>query len=457
MMEKKALEVEPRTVGRFALGGLVTGASTAALLNLLRKVNQMRQERQQALSTPQTDEDTIVLTLPGKQAEIKTDTPTKVERSTTTKSISVSGPGKQFRRVCDGTFGPKTAAGWPTLTASTLAGLGSTAVGAHLVNKIYEKRRQQELQAELDAAQEEYMDQLKQGKAADWIESTFAVPMDKDAQSSTFGFLDYPLAAAALLSVLGGGSTAFITKKLLDQKFQEAQSRGLDIPKVRRIVFQTQPGAAEKTGSMEDIDCVKAAFGVMLDRVGAETKVLAQPYVKEAMAEVDTSALKLLKLAQDTDILIEYLRQTPTLRNMIQRATMEQHPVLKHFRWGAKIPGVRGALDDKLYAKLRNMGPQTDAPTKIARAAMSTGDLIGGMLGGMVGGNNDAQPDEIANAVVAAQQKAESDKNTPEPTPEEQAEGVKLEASDPEAAAYLEQNKEKVLAVLKQMAATGKL
>jgi len=461
-MNKQAfLDINKTTVGRAALGGAVAGGSAMALLNLFRRAKEMSDERKALLHEPETDEDTIVIRLPPKASECTCTKPTKVTAVETTRRGEASGNGKQFRRVMDGTFGTKTASGWPTLTAATLAGGAGIGIGAHLVNKIYEKRRLKALKDELEAAQEEYMSSLQGSKMA--VDSLFAVPMSKGAQhseSKAFGFLDYPVSMAALLALLGTGGSAYITKKVLDQQFADAESKGLDKPKLKRIVFQTQPGAkmaGHEPGTQEDIDCVTAALGVMLDKVGERTVILDKPYVKSAMEKAGTTAGTLIKMAQNTDSLIEYMRGNPELRKMIQNAYIEQHPKYNKFKFLTKLPGAGRFMDNKLYAALQRL-PGTQAP-EVAKQAAPT-SLSGMMLSSVVGqriGDKDSNPEEIAAAVIKAQEAKEQASKKPKVTPEEQADGVQLAADDPEAAAYLEANRERVRAILKHMAATGKI
>lgn len=461
-MNKQAFKVDMPTVGRSALGGAIAGGSAMALLNLVRKAREMADDRSALLKRPETDEDTIVLTLPAKRGEVCLENkkkPTKVSNTETTKTVTVSGNGSQYRRAMDGTYGSKTAAGWPTLTAATLAGVGGVGVGAHLVNKLYERRREKSLKAELLAAQHEYMAKLQGGKTASVIEDLFPSSLGKEAQSKQFGFFDYPLAAAALMTVLGTGGAAYVTKKILDDRFQEAEQRGSDMPKVRRIVFQTQPNATEKVsgyepGTQEDLDCVEAALGIMVDKVGSRTLVLEAPYVKKAMADAGTSVIKLMKMAKNTDKLIEYLRGAPDLRRMIQNSYVEQHPTYSKYKFMTKLPGVGRIMDNKLYAAIQNMhGANTDG-VKSARPNSISGMFASSLVGSRLG-DRGAHPDAIAKAVVKAQ--GEDEKKKRKPSAADRVSGIQLGAADDESYDYLQKNQERVLELLKHMAATGRI
>jgi hypothetical protein len=553
-MDKRALEIDPNVVKRFALGGAITGGSAAALVNLIRMIRQLNEERKAAREPDETSEHTIHLTLPRKMAEVKNDPkdPSKVRKVEVTRVTVARGPGKQFRRACDGTFGMKTAAGWPTLTTAALAAMGSAAAGAAVVNRIYERRREKQLEAELDAAKQEYLDMLQggQGKMAEALDQLFgSVLFEKEGQvgGRTFGTLSYPLAFMALLSVMGTGGTAYLTKKILDEKLRQAKEKGLDTPRVRRIVFRSAPPMLGEGDEEEeeakvaeaDEEAIRASLGVMLDKVGHQTLVLDTPYVKEAMERAGTTIIGLFKMGQDIDELRAYLEGNPELRKMIQRATMEKHPILRHFKWSLKLPFIGPRADKKLMSRFDELFQKEVDPVELETpsgfgggygAGTGQGTRLGlrgkalksaqaspGMLAkhnpavnpklpppkenklgaktpeqkameagsakGAVGESNvykslkglkyavdlglspasviastvgstiadKASTENLAKAIVAAQQKAQAPEQEG-PSPEELASSVELEAADPEAKEYLEQNRERVLAILRQLA-----
>lgn len=471
-MQKQS--VDWPTVGRYAAGGAVTGAGAAALLNLIRYVRDMYKDKKERELPGGTTEDTIVLDLPRKAAEV---TP----KLTTTKTKTLIGPktSSQPRRM-DGTVGPSTlgpklAAGWPTLTLSAIAGVGGGTLGAMLVNKIYQERRHKQLEEELRATQEQYMTNLPQ-KASEFMPGLFDLPMTKQADSSSvFGYLNYPLAAMALLGLMGTGGAAYITKRVLDEKLRQATEEGLDLPKVKRIVFRTQPETAEpaKIASADDIECVKAALGVMLDRLDSTTKVLNTDYVKQAMDKANTCATTLMKEAGDIDTLMEHLQGTPELRKMIVRASMESHPLLKHFKWAYNLPLVQGMADKAMYSRIGgalNSQPKmqdsarmiggSEGHVNMASAEKQAQGLAGSALAGMVGStiSGQAARQQLVDALAEAEKSIELERQRKKKLPPDVAASqVELEASDPAAKEYLAANKQKVLKVLRNMAASGKL
>lgn len=470
-MRKEAIgNIELPTVGRMALGGALTGGSAMALLNLLRKAREMNDERKDRTKVPETDANTIVLRLPHVKAAESCDPcddKSKSPKVETTKTVTTEGTGGQYRRALDGTFGTKTAAGWPTLTASALAGMGGIGVGAHLVNRVYERRRIKSLKQELEAAQQHYMDSLVQGKTAEYVEELFPVSLEKSAQSRNFGLLDYPLAAMAIMSILGTGGTAYITKKLLDERFDDATKRERDIPQAKRIVFQSQPQpqapkpmepnpeedekrSGYEPGTQEDIDCVEAALGVMTDKLDTRTRVLEDAKVKSAMVKAGTSARRLFKLANNADELIAYMRGSPELRRMIQDAYIANHPTYSRFKALANIPGARRIMDRKLYGAI---GDWASGNTEVKEARMSLpGMLASSVIGSRIGGERSADPEAIAQAVVRANNEAANEEEQPEETPP-----IELQGADEGAQSYLAANHAQILKVLQEMRAEGKI
>lgn len=487
-MDKQAFEIDPEIVKRYAIGGALTGGSAAALINLVRMIRQMNEDRKAKQEPSETDENTIVLTLPRKTAEVKAEKkePTRVKKVEVTKVALTSGPKSQTRR-CDGTIGIKTASNWQTLTAAVLAAMGSAAAGGAVVNRIYDYRRQKQLEDDLEAAKQEYLDALQgQGKMAEALDSFFSYPgMDKDAQEGgrVFGTLSYPIAAAALLTILGTGGTAYLTKKILDEKLRAATEKKLDMPKIKRIVFRSAPEESEEEDeelkvAEAEVDAIRASLGVMLDKVGYETKVLETGYVKEAMAKAGTSTIKLLKMAQDIDALKDYLADNPELRELIQRATMEKHPVLRYFKWGLKLPGVGRIADRKLMERFEDtfqaaptaketligLNPVHKTPyghyfgrrgAELAKEGqISTGSILASTIGSTLADN--ASEERLADALVNAQQRAKKEE-AKELSPEEIAQKIELASTDEDAAEYIAQNRERILAILQEMAEADQL
>jgi hypothetical protein len=457
-MDKKAIDINPSVVSRYAAGGLLTGAGGAAALSLVRMLREMRLKQQAA--EPETDENTIVLTLPRKTAEVTTKRPTTPKVVPAIKRSTIKGKGNQPRRP-DCTFGPslKYATAWPSLSAGWLAGLAGTAAGAHLVNRVYQRHREKVLQTDLDAARQEYLDALSGSqKTADFL----GLPtFDQEKDASVTGMLNWPLAMATVLSILGAGGTGYVTKRVLDEQLRDSQSRGLDIPKANRIVFRSQPKPAasvpidpdeedeEKTASAQDIECIKAAVCVMVDRLDPNPGILTDPGVKQACDKAGVTRDELLKAAQDIDALLAHLQKSPELQTMITRASMEKHPVLKHFRWASKLPMIGKMMNNRSMGRLEQLlrpaastiqppRPQLMAP-KVAMSGVLT-SLIGSSIA------ERANAQQLPPAVEA---KA--------PVAPRSVDSIQLDAEDPEAQAYMDKNKQQIKMLIEQLIQQGKL
>lgn len=512
-MKKEAITVDPATVARYALGGLAIGGSGAALLNLIRTIRDMKQEHAQATATPETSEDTIVLTLP-KKASILEDIgtpagepepkhtlnpheepkevskplereptrknqlgdqklpprPGTVQASTKTlkRESMIEGKHRQARHH-DGSWGirtmPKTAdgaTGWPTLTAGVLAALTGGTLGAQLVNTIYTKRRERKLEQQLNSARKEYLDMImSKGGSGD----LFKEAMDKEAIS---GFVNYPLAMGALLTLLGSGGVAYITKKIMDEKLRSATEMGMDAPKAKRIVFRTatdpedkaEEKKVKKAEDSEAAECARAALGIMLDHVSGTTAIMDTPYVKEALEKSAIRPGGVTSATPDIDNLLSILQSSPALRRAIQRATMERHPMLRHFKWSLGVPGIGALADRSLYSKVRsNLAP----PINNLKTAMNKNavmpitnfgrEIITSMVGSELAGQNQAE--SIAKEILKQQAlQSQAGRQAPAKVRDEK---IELAASDPKAKAYLEKNKIKVMKVIQKMIDEGKL
>jgi len=420
-------------------------------------IRDMRQQQIAAETPDETDENTIVLTLPRKAAEVVTDKPTTV---TTTKpavtTSSSTGPGRQYRRPA-GTFGNKTATAWPTLTVGVLAGLAGTAAGAHIVNRVYQRHRERQLEMDLEGARQEYLDALGGSKQADALDQLLGLDgLEKEGVNIT-NVLNVPLAASAIMTILGAGGAGYITKRILDEKFRESKDRGLDMPRVERIIFRSEPKPQlaegvpissdeqeeeeEKEASAEDITMIKAAVCVMMDSLDTEPRILNTPYVKDACAKAGLDKESLLKSAQDINTLLEYLRGNNELQTLLTRASMEQHPALKHFRWATKLPFIGDMANKRTMSKIEG----AFAP-KVAGAFPLLTSILGSSIAESAG------RDDTAERVVAIQQ-AQARKAKPE----DEAKKIDVSAEDPGAQEYVDENRARIVALLEQLVRQGKL
>ena len=470
-MNKQALNVDPKVVGRYALGGAMVGGGGAAILNLAHLVRQLREERAKVMKPLETDENTIVITLPKKAEVLPGDgkKPTGVvHKSGSNVEDYQLNRGKQARKVLSQQFGPKLAmdkvahgaTGWPTLTASILAALGGGAGGALLVNKLYEAQRERRLKQELDASKQDYMSLLsgQDVKGASLIDEAFTFETG-EKQADTFGVLNYPLAAAAVLTLLGSGATGYLTKKILDEKLRAAQEQSLDTPKVKRIVFrsETEPDVS-KHASAEDRGTVLAGLMIMMDRVGGVNRFTTCPEVKAALDRAGMTADELVKKADDFDVLTQHLQANPDLRKSVlgvANTYMTKNPMMRGInRIGLNIAPFRHAAERKLYGtldKLRyNVQPGSFSGFKTSQDAASIGMTL---LGKNISGTS-IKPEELTNIIAKAQEDAKQ-KELMQGTKEH--DNVEIVSKGREATRYLTANQKKIQAVVKRLAAEGQL
>lgn len=490
-MQKQALTVDPAIVGRYAAGGALAGGGTAALVNLVHMINAMRAEKKKRLTPTETDENTIVLTLPPKQADIIDKQVSSITGPKLTKTGPQSGeyalgrgpnPG-QSRNSGSMKFGPKLCmgksaagtAGWPTLTASMLAALAGGAGGASLVNKLYEVQRERRLKADLEAAKQEYMDMLSGNavKGASIIEDMFDYADNEKQAGDTFGVLNYPMAAMAILTILGSGATGYLTKRILDEKLHDAQGRSMDVPKVKRIVFRSAPESdPTKVASDDDRHAVAAGLMVMLDKVGGTTRFVDMPAVKTALDNNKITAQDLIKEAGDWDVLFDHLKTAGDLRDRLYDTYVkytEKNPVKSFFkRTALKFPAVRRYADKKLdsaLSGLRNLIPSslqdkmsqdlaTTLDSDVLSPLMRAGTTLfgGAAVGKMM--DKSLTPQELAQLIVSAQEEAQQTKllkDTKVP------DTVQVGAQDPKAKTYLIKNQGKIQSIIKRLAAEGQI
>lgn len=505
-------KIDPNVVGRFALGGLVSGGATMALVNLVRMLKHMNNYREDVSKNPETDENTIVLSLPEKGAEISGATAcssiSKTTGAVTKNTSSAYTPKNQFRN--SGAFGSslsKSAANWQTLTAATLATMGSAITGVTVMNKLYQWKREKILKDKVEAAKQEYLGMLsnssdKVGSSMDVLFN--AANLEKTA-ASTFGMLNYPMAMAALVGILGAGGTGYIVKTMLDAKAKEYEEKGLDIPKVKRIIFKSNPHkthhhgdpkeedpAVTSKGVMQasdptidkisevvltsgEVDSIKAALAVYIDYMDTTTRIMNEPVLKQAMADLGVTQRSMLKLAQDFNPdaykeLMDFFNKDPKgqqLQQLFIRAAMAKHPTLKHFQWASNLPIISGMAKNKFNATMENaIGPgdmSASMPKGMPDLQPKAGayvpgslqaDITGSLIGTTLANQNSAK--EVAHEILQAQEDAAKERATRK-TPEETAEAIQLDAVGPEAKEYLAHNKARVRALLKRLVMQGKI
>jgi len=477
-MNKEAMDPRLESILRAAGSGALVGGGSMALLKFVHMLSEMRQRKREEMENKE-EKGTITLTLPPKLSEVT-----------------------------------KKGYGWPTMTAKWLAGLGGLGLGATVVNKLYNKIEEQKLQRKLENAQQEYLDLLTRGeqsKYAHCLDSLCGVipnKVEKEAASP----LDPGIAAFALLTILATGSAGWLGKRVLDAKLREAQEQGLELPKLKRVVFKTAPAQLtegdeeeEEDKAAADINVLPAALGVMLDKVGNRTIVLNDNNVKKAMLKANVTIRGLFKRATSGNSLFDFLEVNPELSSAIKQAMIKTHPFMP------KTPGTTPEPETMPYTPGTTPEPETmpytpgttpepetmpytpgttPEPTPMQSTPASTFNIqkllkslqapetssdtwfknlksqqenipkaplpqlspkaasLAGIISSITGST-------IAKSIADKKPAPEViQKKEPEPI---NIESIKLIAKDPEAQAYLDAHKELILNVLRKLRSQGKI
>lgn len=315
------------------LSGILGGAGVSAAANLLRQFRELRKPNKE-----ETDDETIVLTLPPKAAGAGYDGmaeakpgETKITANGGTQSRDGGKYGKGFGvpkkekdavKCADGNPGPNTVG---TVVANALGLTAGGLLSYDLVSRLFDAMNERRLKRKLQAAQESYINAMTGAskRAAAVLRVTDPVehvlckePLEKTAgvlgglsdllPDAATNALRYPTAAYILALLAGTGATSYVTKKVLDREFPEEKLKK-DISRPTRIVFRTVGGkpelaegekGQEKAASAETCAALTTLLPVYMDVVeGQPSRTLAEPYRKIAAAN-NTDAAGLLKMAQ---------------------------------------------------------------------------------------------------------------------------------------------------------------
>jgi hypothetical protein len=191
-MKKKAIDWNK--VAPMMSGGLMLGGGVGAAVALYKLMNRLNENRKKEKDTSY-DDDTLYLTTTAPDPE-------------DAKSAS-----------------EKKATSPTTVLAGGLGGLLAAYVGYKGVDAIYNKVRQSRLQAELDEAQNIYLDRLQQGKQAS---------MEKEALGSNLDRMGAGAMAVPLLVALG---SALITNRVMSKANPKIKKPGKN--NLRKIVLKS--------------------------------------------------------------------------------------------------------------------------------------------------------------------------------------------------------------------------
>lgn len=467
--ESQILEVNKPQVARKVIGGALAGAGGISAMNLANYIQRTLKERKRMRSEDAEGKDTIVITLPPRSK--------KAEAPTTVKSIEcpdirtlVGRCGPQLRRL-NGKYmpgklrtdeGAKTAqdTGWPTLTAGWVgAGVGAFG-GAAIANKLYARAMERKEKRELEAAKEDYVRALTgykvKGAAVVDVLLDIDQPASEEKSASFWGMLNYPLAAYATLATLGTGATAYLTKRILDERSRELEDKGLDVPKTKRIVFRSAPeDDPEKQASPEDREAVIAALAVTMDRLSGTTKMTGDPAVVKAASDIGLTPADLIEKSADIDNIMSLLFQesnAPLRAALTQQFARTNYGQIGGFAAGMlnKIGPGRRFMDDKLRKGITDrLGPQTTPATKAAAARSSSA-----FIASLIGSSRPVDIEQLARAVTAEKERKAREK---EMAGTRVKEPIRIEGADENASRYIAENSDRLTKKVQRLAARGHL
>lgn len=489
------------------LSGVLGGAGVASAANLLRSFRELRKPKRE-----ETDDETIVLTLPSKAAAAGYDG-MQAAKPGEKKVVATSKSGGQQMRD-GGKFGKgigqgkearpevKCAGGnpGPNSTGTIIANaIGLTAGGLlsyDVVSRLYDALQERRLKRKLEAAQQAYVNAMSGASKRAEIVTSVLAPVEhalcKEPMGKTAGFLDilprdpvdvirYPAAAYILALLAGTGATAYVTKKVMDKQFPE-EKINKDINRPTRIVFRTEGATPvlvegdkgkEKKASAETCAALTALLPIYMDVVeGAPNRTLAEPYVKMAAA-AGTDPAGLLKIAKvDLSRAYGIVMRDPKALWAILKGTKFGLNFNKldaaHILRSARPDTYRRAVDaaiDATFAGGPNDGIIRRAWNGIARAGTRAFANMGGrdMLVDRV-----LKSAAVRDLVIDAF-KPDEEQKPPEPVDDvksvaarvraklRQRRGVSVEAADPRAARYLRANKAAIRQLLAKLNAQGSI
>jgi len=493
------------------LAGLLGGAGVGAAANLLRSYVEMRKPTKK-----ETDDETIVLTLPSKAASASCGGYSGMDAAKPgeSKVVSTSKGGVQQMRDA-GKFGKRIGkpkqekegvkcaeGGNPgpnsvgTIVANALGLTAGSLLSYEAVSRLFDAMNERRLKRKLKAAQQAYVDAMTgASKRAELVSSVFApveraigpVPMEKSAWSPLDWIPDpasnairYPAAFYLLALLAGTGATAYVTKKVMDKQFPEEKLRK-DINRPTRIVFRTdgeKPSllegekGSEKEASAETCAAVTALLPIYMDIVeGAPKRTLAAPYVKMAAA-AGTDSAGLMKIAatdlteaykvvlHDPKALWEILKGTNFGLNF---SKLNAAHVLKNTRPDTYRKAVDAAIDAR-FASSPDASWIRRSWDSIAKASVKAFANHGG---------RDYLVDKalktasVEDLVTSAFTPADEPVGTDGGAQDEEAianrirrrlrirRGISVEAADPKAAKYIRTNKMAIRRLLSRLNAQG--
>lgn len=321
--------VDWKTVGKWTAGGALAAMPVAAIIKLMNEIKNEREIRKTQYGPSETDENTIVLTLP---------------RAVAPKVAAI--------------LGYKQAETDPMTFALRTIGMGAGAVGGYaLIDMLYKRYARKQLADEEAKAKNDMLKVMMTPKHAEFV---------KEAQLNT------AVGAALLLTLLGTGGTAYLTKKILDERSEAVSGNDIPMPKVKRIVFKGQGPARTKeelkaanANDIElmkfsaDIEYLQAATYMMMDLLrGGPTRVLDDLSVKTAF---DSKHLETLRTVA---------REAKSAEEVLTKLSHSAKPANDYFMDQLRDPEQRTIVIGAITKRSQTTATTPDSPGPMHDYAM---------------------------------------------------------------------------------------
>jgi hypothetical protein len=154
------------------------------------------------------------------------------------------------------------------------------------------------------------------------------------------------------------------------------------------------------------------------------------------------------------------LEANPKLRQLMQGAMLENHPIARYFKWAFKLPGLQGVADRRLYSQVAQAFRPDLAKTsedlkfaELCKEANIFGPSLADVAASFYGSTLAAKVDK--------EEGGETAEAGEEGDPEERARTIlgdlQISADDPAAAQFVLRNRKKIAAILQRLVEEGKI
>ncbi len=399
-------------LGSNAAKGAYTGAGIGSLLAIINSIA-LDRERTKAFNTKdRTDKRTILLRLPSRDSDAKyaEEKPRVVRDKCVNSNKKVSAdvrgrltPGRKpsCQYVHDMTHGrgeaEKTAFGLfktkPYREAfDVLKFFAGAGAGYMTVKKVHDKAIQRRLERDEELARTEFIGALGGHSGIKRAADGALSGAEKQAKLDVMNVL-------ALMTLLGAGGSAYVTKRMLDANMENDATRSYNPPKIRRIVLKS-----ESSGEPDQEISPKTAQALLAVKIaelsGTRDLVVGPELVKAAQAS--SAALSGLHNTQPSELLRQRglpaglqpqrIQPAAVLSRLFESQPEYANGVIRKFLKSRQSIGQLGFID-KLPGRTRDWA--TSALSKLmdipavgrhvrGRAATGLSDALAGMSKGAV-------------------------------------------------------------------------